>query len=45
MFSRIRRTVRELRSQTSGNATLLLALGMPAFSTVGNMPSTVKLVA
>lgn len=30
MFSRIRRIVRELRSQTSGNATLLLALGMPA---------------
>jgi Flp pilus assembly protein TadG len=30
MFSRIRRTVAELRRQTSGNATLLVALGMPA---------------
>ncbi len=30
MFNSIRRTLRALRSHTSGNATLLVALGMPA---------------
>jgi Flp pilus assembly protein TadG len=30
MFGKLRRLVRELRTQTSGNATLLVALGMPA---------------
>ncbi|MGH6786831.1 MAG: pilus assembly protein TadG-related protein [Novosphingobium sp.] len=30
MFEKVRRTLRNLRSHTSGNATLLMALGMPA---------------
>ena len=30
MFDKVRRTLRKLRSHTSGNATLLMALGMPA---------------
>lgn len=30
MFGKIRRTLRDLRSHTSGNATLLMAIGLPA---------------
>ncbi len=30
MFERVRRTLRDLRTQTSGNATLLVAVGLPA---------------